>query len=73
MEELSVGSESNLINDRRLKIHEDGPGHVFARASLVEEGSVRVITWKNSIKLQKCCQTAEVRGIKPEVSEFELS
>ena len=59
MEELSVGSESNLINDRRLKIHEDGPGHMLARASLVEEGSVRVITWKNSIKLQKCCQTAE--------------
>ena len=55
MKEFLVGSLSDLVHNAGLKIHEDGPGHVFARASLVEEGSVRVITWKNSIKLQKCC------------------
>ena len=37
VEELSVGSSSDLIDDSRLQIQEDGSGYVLARTSLAEE------------------------------------
>jgi len=44
MEELSVGSGSNLINDSWLEIKEDGSWDVLASTSLGEEGVESVVT-----------------------------
>jgi len=44
MEELSVGSGSNLINDGWLKIEEDGSWDVLTSTSLGEEGVEGIIT-----------------------------
>ena len=41
MEQLAVGSSSDLVNWRRVQVDEDGTGHVFAAAGLGEEGLVR--------------------------------
>jgi hypothetical protein len=38
MEELAVSSGPDLINDGRLKVDKDGPGHVLAGPGLREEG-----------------------------------
>lgn len=40
MEQLAVGSSSDLVNWRRVQVDEDGTGHVFAAAGLGEEGLV---------------------------------
>ena len=47
MEELSVGSGSNLINDGWLKIEEDGSWDVLSGTSLGEEGVEGIITTTN--------------------------
>lgn len=44
VEELSVGTSSDFINNGRLKIEEDGSGDVFAGTSLGEEGVEGIIT-----------------------------
>ena len=44
MEELSVGSGSDLINDGWLKIEEDGSWDVLSGTSLGEEGVEGIIT-----------------------------
>ena len=44
VEELSVGTGTNLIDDSRLKIEEDSAGDVFASTSLGEEGVESIIT-----------------------------
>ena len=44
MEELSVGSSSNLINDGGLEIEENASGDVLAGSSLGEEGVESIIT-----------------------------
>ena len=37
MEELAVRASANLVDDRGLKVDEDGPGHMLAGTSLAEE------------------------------------
>ena len=44
MEQLSVGSGSNLINDGWFEIEEDGSWDVLASTSLGEEGVESVVT-----------------------------
>ena len=44
MEELSVGSGSDLIDNGWLEIEEDGSGNVLTGTSLGEEGVESVIT-----------------------------
>jgi len=43
VEELSVGTSSDLVNDSRLEIDKDGSGHVLAGTGLAEKGVERVI------------------------------
>ena len=43
MEELSVGSGSDLIDDGGLEIEEDGSGDVLAGTSLGEEGVESIV------------------------------
>ena len=47
MEELSVGSGSDLINNGWLKIKEDGSWDVLSGTSLGEEGVESIITTTN--------------------------
>ena len=47
MEELSVGTSSNLINNGWLKIEEDGSWDVFTSTSLGEEGVEGIVTTTN--------------------------
>ena len=44
VEELSVGSGPDLVDDGRFEVDEDGPGHVLAGAGLGEKGGERVIS-----------------------------
>ena len=44
MEQLTVRTRADLIDHRRLQVHEDAPRHVLAGARLGEEGVERVIT-----------------------------
>ena len=44
MEELSIGSGSDLIDDSWLEIEEDGSWNVLASTSLREEGVESIIT-----------------------------
>ena len=41
--QLAVSSNTGLVNDSGLEVHEDGPGHVLARSGLGEEGLEGVI------------------------------
>ena len=49
VEELTVGSSSNLVNHRWLKVDKDGPGDVLASPGLGEEGVEGVISATNSL------------------------
>ena len=49
MEELSVGSGSDLIDDGWLEIEEDGSWDVLASTSLGEEGVERVVAAANGL------------------------
>ena len=49
MEELSVGTGSNLINDGWLKIEEDGSWDMLSSSSLGEEGVEGIITATDSL------------------------
>jgi len=49
MEQLSVCASSDLINDSGLQINKQGPGYVFSRSSLREEGVERVVSPTNSL------------------------
>jgi len=49
MEELSVGSGSDLIDNGGLEIEEDATGDVLASTSLGEEGVESIITTANSL------------------------
>lgn len=40
MEELAVAAGADLVDGRRVKVDEEGPGHIFAAAGLGEEGVV---------------------------------
>ena len=44
MEELSVGTSANLIDNGRLEIKEDGSGNVLTGTSLGEEGVEGIVT-----------------------------
>ena len=48
MEKLTVGSSSNLIDHRGLKVDEDGSGDVLACPGLGEEGVEGVVSAANS-------------------------
>ena len=43
VEELSVGAESDLVNDSGLQVHKYGPGYMLPRPSLIEKCRVGVI------------------------------
>ena len=43
MEQLTVSSNADLVDNGRFKVHEDRPGHVLARPGLGEEGGVGVV------------------------------
>ena len=47
VEERTVGSSADLVNNSRLEINEDSTGNMLSRASLREEGVERVITTSN--------------------------
>ena len=49
VEELTVGSGSNLVNHRWLKVDKDGPGDVLACAGLGEEGVEGVVAAADSL------------------------
>ena len=49
VEELSVGSSSDLIDDGGLKIQEDGPGDVLSSSGLAEEGVEGVISTSDGL------------------------
>ena len=56
-----------LTNDGRFQVHKDGPGHVFARASLTEERVEGVIPASHglvaghlSVRLDAVFQTVEL-------------
>jgi len=49
VEQLTVGTGTNLIDDGGLEIDEDRARHVLASSSLREEGVERVITTSNSL------------------------
>ena len=44
VEELPVGPDPDLVNDRGLEVNKHGPGHVFPRPRLREEGGKGVIS-----------------------------
>jgi len=44
VKQLAVGPSTNLIDYGRLQVDKDGSRHVFASASLAEEGVERVVT-----------------------------
>ena len=67
MEELSVGTGSNLIDNGWLEIEEDGSWDVFTSTSLGEEGVESVVTttdgfvgWHLSIWLDSVLETEEL-------------
>ena len=67
MEELSVGSGSDLINDGWFKIEEDGSWDVLASTSLGEEGVESIITtangfvgWHLTIRLDTVLEAEEL-------------
>ena len=43
MEQLSVGSNADLVDNGWLEVHEDRPGHMLAGPGLGEEGGVGVV------------------------------
>jgi len=49
VEQLTVGSGTDFVNDGWLEIEEDGAGHVLAGTSLGEEGVEGVITTTNGL------------------------
>jgi len=49
VEELSVGTSSDLINDGRFQVEEDSSWHVLAGTSLGEEGVEGIITTTDSL------------------------
>jgi len=66
VEELSVGTSSDLINNGRFKIEEDGSGDVFTGTSLGEEGVEGIITttdglvrWHLTIRLDSVLKAEE--------------
>jgi hypothetical protein len=67
VEELSVGSGSNLINDGGLEIEENGSGDVLASTSLGEEGVESIITtsdglvgWHLTVRLDSVLEAEEL-------------
>lgn len=50
VEEGAVAARADLIDGRRVKVDEEGSGHVFASAGLAEEGLV-------------CTRVTDIRGI----------
>ncbi len=49
MEELSVGSGSDFVDDSWLQVEEDATGNVLASSSLGEEGVEGIITTTNGL------------------------
>ena len=49
MEELSVGTSSDFVNNGWLEIEEDTSGDVFTSTSLGEEGVESIITTTNGL------------------------
>ena len=49
VEELSVGSSSDLIDDGGLEIQKDSPGDVFSSSSLTEEGVEGVVSTSDGL------------------------
>ena len=49
MEQLSVGTSADLIDDGGLEIEEDGTGNVLASTSLREEGVESIVTTANGL------------------------
>jgi hypothetical protein len=49
VEQLTVGTSTNFINDSRFKIDEDGTGDVLAGTSLREKGVEGIITTTDSL------------------------
>ena len=43
MEQLSIGSNADLVDNGWFEVHEDGPGHMLAGPGLGEEGGVGVV------------------------------
>ena len=43
VEQRSVSSKPDLVDDGGLEVHEDGPGHVLAGPGLREEGVEAVV------------------------------
>jgi hypothetical protein len=67
VEQLSVGSSTDLIDNSGLKIEEDGTGYMLSSSSLREEGVERVITTSDglvrrhlTIRLDTVLQTVQL-------------
>ena len=75
MEELSVGSGSDFIDNGWFKIKEDGSWDVLSGTSLGEEGVESIITtsdglvrWHLSIRLDAVLQTVELPAGVPDLT-----
>jgi len=49
VEQLTVGTSADFVNDSGLKVDEDGTGNVLASTRLREEGVERVVTTTNGL------------------------
>ena len=67
MEQLSVGTGSNLINDGWFEIEEDGSWDVFTSTSFGEEGVESIVTttdrfigWHLTVRLDSVLEAEEL-------------
>jgi len=49
VEQLTVGTSTDLVNNGGLQVQEDGTGHVLAGTGLREEGVEGIITSSNGL------------------------
>jgi hypothetical protein len=49
VEQLTVGTSTDLVNDGRLQVQKDGTRHVLASTSLGKEGVESIITTTNGL------------------------
>merc|ERR1719316_2064399 len=75
VEQLTVSTCADLIDHRRLQVHEDAPRHVLAGARLGEEGVERVITATDrlvarhlAVRLNTVLQAEELPATVPDLA-----
>ena len=69
VEQCSVSSKPDLVDDGGLEVHEDGPGHVLAGPRLREEGveavvrdAERVVRGHHAVGVDPVLQAVQLPG-----------